>query len=334
MEDSSKFQQMQDEMSRFEAEISGGEIPGMMRPVIAAGTFGAVQQQLERALPPPPPPPALLAVDGMFGARMMFPNVPPPPPPPSMMVPASVQRLRPEGYPGPGMPYMRPAMPGPQLIPPPPPKPQPVILSAAPKLYKQPKDDEEKKEKREKRKRKKSRSPPPPPPRAASPAAPAPAPAPATPAAPPAPVITETVVPKAKKEKKSRKVVRTAGGQVWEDVSLLEWPDDDFRMFCGDLGNDVTDELLTRTFSKYTSFQRAKVIRDKRTNKSKGFGFVSFKDPGDFIKAMKEMDGRYVGSRPIKLRKSSWKNRSLDVVRKKEKERAALLSLLMSHNKS
>ncbi|KAL4715480.1 hypothetical protein ACJJTC_009106 [Scirpophaga incertulas] len=139
---------------------------------------------------------------------------------------------------------------------------------------------------------------------------------------------------KPKKEKKNRKVVRTAGGQVWEDVTLLEWPDDDFRMFCGDLGNDVTDELLTRTFSKYTSFQRAKVVRDKRTNKSKGFGFVSFKDPGDFIKAMKEMDGRYVGSRPIKLRKSTWKNRALDVVRKKEKEKAALLSLLMSGNKS
>ncbi|XP_028172069.1 RNA-binding protein 42-like [Ostrinia furnacalis] len=105
-------------------------------------------------------------------------------------------------------------------------------------------------------------------------------------------------------------------------------------MFCGDLGNDVTDELLIRTFSKYTSFQRAKVIRDKRTNKSKGFGFVSFKDPGDFIKAMKEMDGRYVGSRPIKLRKSTWKNRALDVVRKKEKEKQALLSLLLSGNKS
>lgn len=44
--------------------------------------------------------------------------------------------------------------------------------------------------------------------------------------------------------------------------------------------------------------------------------------------------GRYVGSRPIKLRKSTWKNRALDVVRKKEKEKAALLSLLMSGNKS
>jgi len=38
--------------------------------------------------------------------------------------------------------------------------------------------------------------------------------------------------------------------------------------------------------------------------------------------------GRYVGSRPIKLRKSMWKNRSLEVTKKKEKEKAALISLL------
>lgn len=53
----------------------------------------------------------------------------------------------------------------------------------------------------------------------------------------------------------------------------------------------MTDEMLVRVFGKYPSFQKAKVVRDKRTNKTKGFGFVSFKDPQDFIKAMKEMNG-------------------------------------------
>ncbi|OXU31597.1 hypothetical protein TSAR_010259 [Trichomalopsis sarcophagae] len=38
--------------------------------------------------------------------------------------------------------------------------------------------------------------------------------------------------------------------------------------------------------------------------------------------------GRYVGSRPIKLRKSSWKQRNLDTVRKKEKEKQNLIGLL------
>ncbi|KZC04603.1 RNA-binding protein 42 [Dufourea novaeangliae] len=37
---------------------------------------------------------------------------------------------------------------------------------------------------------------------------------------------------------------------------------------------------------------------------------------------------RYVGSRPIKLRKSSWKQRNLESVRKKEKEKQTLIGLL------
>ncbi|CAJ0906650.1 7915_t:CDS:10 [Entrophospora sp. SA101] len=83
----------------------------------------------------------------------------------------------------------------------------------------------------------------------------------------------------------------TAGGEVWEDSTLLEWDSNDYRLFCGDLGNEVTDDMLYKAFSKYSSIQKAKVIRDKRTGKSKGYGFVSFKDADEFVKAWKEMNG-------------------------------------------
>ncbi|CAH1239649.1 RBM42 [Branchiostoma lanceolatum] len=129
---------------------------------------------------------------------------------------------------------------------------------------------------------------------------------------------------KRKQKDKQKKYVRTAAGQLWEDSSLQEWETDDFRIFCGDLGNEVNDDVLARAFNKYPSFLKAKVIRDKRTNKTKGYGFVSFKDPNDFVKAMREMNGKYVGNRPIKLRKSTWKDRSIDIVRKKQKERNKL----------
>ena len=113
---------------------------------------------------------------------------------------------------------------------------------------------------------------------------------------------------------------------MWEDQSLLNWDSNDYRLFAGDLGNDVTDEVfldllfpfdssynfnfqvLSRTFGRYPSFQMAKVltitnqktskrstckvVRDKRSNKTKGYGFVSFKSPDDFTKAIKEMNGR------------------------------------------
>lgn len=127
-----------------------------------------------------------------------------------------------------------------------------------------------------------------------------------------------------KKKDKKKKIVRTAAGVVWEDPSLEEWDPDDFRMFCGDLGNEVTDEVLARAFSKYPTFVKAKVLRDKRTNKTRGYGFVSFRDPQDFARAMREMNGKYVGNRPIKLRKSNWKDRNIDIVRRKEKEKKRL----------
>ncbi len=43
-----------------------------------------------------------------------------------------------------------------------------------------------------------------------------------------------------------------------------------YRIFCGDLGNEVTDEILATAFRKYSSFLKARVIRDKRTGKSRG----------------------------------------------------------------
>jgi len=129
---------------------------------------------------------------------------------------------------------------------------------------------------------------------------------------------------KEKKGKKDRHLLRMAGGETWEDPTLAEWDPQDFRIFVGDIGNEVSDEHLTRAFGKYPSFQKAKVVRDKRTNKSRGFGFVSFKDPQDFIRAMRELNGKYIGNRPMKLRKSNWKDRNLDVVRKKDKEKKKL----------
>lgn len=135
---------------------------------------------------------------------------------------------------------------------------------------------------------------------------------------------TAAQIEKSNKKTKNIKYLRAAGGEVWQDETLQEWDPDDFRIFCGDLGNEVTDELLARTFRIYPSFQKAKIVREKASNKSKGYGFVSFKDMNDYIRAMKEMNGKYVGNRPIKLRKSTWKERQLPSVLKKYKEKRKL----------
>eukprot|EP01132_Coremiostelium_polycephalum_P007568 gene7568-9303_t len=112
-------------------------------------------------------------------------------------------------------------------------------------------------------------------------------------------------------EPKPVNYVMQAAGQTWEDKSMSEWDPNDFRIFVGDIGNDVTDEMLKQAFaSKYPSFLKAKVIRDTKTQRTKGYGFVSFSKSTDYIKALKEMNGKYVGNRPIKLKKSDWKSRA------------------------
>ena len=40
-----------------------------------------------------------------------------------------------------------------------------------------------------------------------------------------------------------------------------------FRLFVGDLSNDVSDDVLSNAFNKYASFQKAKVIRDRLSGK-------------------------------------------------------------------
>lgn len=100
------------------------------------------------------------------------------------------------------------------------------------------------------------------------------------------------------------------GGVAWYDPKLAEWPENDFRLFVGDIGTDVDDAALAAAFGKYESFAMARVVRDRRTGKNRGYGFVSFLDPADGVAALREMQGKYVGQRPVRLRKSTWEERS------------------------
>jgi len=107
-----------------------------------------------------------------------------------------------------------------------------------------------------------------------------------------------------------KKFVCHAGEERWEDPTLADWNPNDFRIFVGDLGNEVTDDILRAAFSRYASLDRVRVVREKRSDKAKGYGFVSFTDPKDGLQALREVNGRYIGNRPCKLRKSKWEDRA------------------------
>ncbi len=118
----------------------------------------------------------------------------------------------------------------------------------------------------------------------------------------------------------NKKIIkRSAAGQSWEDPSLAQFPQNDYRLFVGNLAKDITDSKLAEAFqSKYPSFAMAKVIFSNQDGKSKGYGFVSLMDPKDCAKAIREMDQSWIGSRPVKVKRSEWKERSLSEVRKRK----------------
>jgi hypothetical protein len=124
--------------------------------------------------------------------------------------------------------------------------------------------------------------------------------------------------PPAPKSKKA--LLRTAAGKTWVDPTLAEWPENDYRIFVGNLSPDVTDPQLYSHFAEYSSIQKAKVVRDKDGN-SKGFGFVSLLKPLECAKAIREKDQSWLGARPIRTKRSDWKERSLQVQKKKQKQK-------------
>lgn len=149
----------------------------------------------------------------------------------------------------------------------------------------------------------------------------------APPAPPPPPPSTESinsgmsgVPPPPPSNKPKKPVKRMAGGKVWEDKSLAEWPENDFRIFCGNLDATTTDIQLQDHFKNYPNLAMAKIVTDAKGN-SKGFGFVSFLSPLSCAKAIREMDQTWLGSRPIRVKRSDWKDRNANQVKKKQKQR-------------
>jgi len=118
---------------------------------------------------------------------------------------------------------------------------------------------------------------------------------------------------------KPKTVVRSGGGKTWQDDTLLQWDPNHPRIFVGNLAGEVTDDSLLKAFSKYASVQKARVVRDNRTNKSKGFGFVSFSNTDDFFNAARDMNGKYIGSHPVQIKRANTEIKVTTVPDKKQK---------------
>lgn len=71
------------------------------------------------------------------------------------------------------------------------------------------------------------------------------------------------------------------------------------KLFVGSLPWSVDDQMLEETFSSYGTVVSAKVIKDKETGRSRGFGFVEMSEPADAKSAIKALHDSELKGRNI-----------------------------------
>lgn len=71
------------------------------------------------------------------------------------------------------------------------------------------------------------------------------------------------------------------------------------KLFVGSLAYSVTDDELEQFFAAVGQVESAKVIIDRETNRSKGFGFVEMSNDDEAKAAIEQLDGKELNGRAI-----------------------------------
>ncbi|EOX98019.1 hypothetical protein QUC31_015384 [Theobroma cacao] len=75
--------------------------------------------------------------------------------------------------------------------------------------------------------------------------------------------------------------------------------DIEFRCFVGGLAWATDDRALEQAFSQYGEIVESKIINDRETGRSRGFGFVTFRDEKAMRDAIEGMNGQNLDGRNI-----------------------------------
>jgi RNA recognition motif-containing protein len=73
------------------------------------------------------------------------------------------------------------------------------------------------------------------------------------------------------------------------------------NIYVGNLPYSVRDEELRDMFEEFGEVMSAKVIIDRETNRSKGFGFVEMHAEQDGRNAVEALNGTDMGGRPLRV---------------------------------
>lgn len=71
------------------------------------------------------------------------------------------------------------------------------------------------------------------------------------------------------------------------------------RLYVGNLAFQTTEKELEEAFQQFGTVESATVVRERDTDRSKGFGFVEMSDETEATAAIEGMNGKELGGRPL-----------------------------------
>ena len=79
------------------------------------------------------------------------------------------------------------------------------------------------------------------------------------------------------------------------------------KLLVRNLSRSTTEDALRLLFEPFGAVQSCTLVMDKKTGKSKGFGFVEIPKTGDAKAAIKQLNGKEVAGSKIRVKKTNAK---------------------------
>ena len=73
------------------------------------------------------------------------------------------------------------------------------------------------------------------------------------------------------------------------------------NIYVGNLSEGISEEMLQEMFSEFGEVETVKLIKDRFTGRSKGFGFVEMPNNSEADKAIKALNRKYIDGQEIKV---------------------------------
>ena len=73
------------------------------------------------------------------------------------------------------------------------------------------------------------------------------------------------------------------------------------NIYVGNLSYGMSEDELRQAFSAFGAVASAKILMDRDTGRSRGFGFVEMPNDGEASSAIAQLNGKDVGGRPLRI---------------------------------